>query len=250
MTVDWQSFTDRTVETAEVRLLGVADIPSVLALQKLLVHEVRQQNRMCAAVMICEHPPAITAGQDSSVLDLPVDHRELESRLLKVHRVPRDGGTIFHQPGQLAIYTVVSLVESGLTPLLFRSRLSEAIVRSCKDVQVRVAARPDDPSTLWGRQGLVCQLGIGMQQGVTCFGAWLNVSCRIDEASLYGRGLRGARISSLNTERVRPTLMGQIRSSVIAHVCEQLGFPEYHIHTGHPFLKRALHSQSSNSRRA
>lgn len=248
MTVDWESFTDRTVETAEVRLLGVADVPSVLALQKLLVHEVRQQNRMCAAVLICEHPPAITAGQDSSVLDLPVDHRELESRLLKVHRVPRDGGTILHQPGQLAIYAVVSLTESGLTLQEFRSRLREALVRSCEDAQVRVAPQANDPTGLWGRQGLICQLGIGVNQGVTCFGAWLNVSCRIDEASLYGRGLRGARISSLNTERVRPTLMGQIRSSVIAHVCQQLGFPEYHIHTGHPFLKRIRHSRSSDPR--
>ena len=109
MSVDWESFTDKTAETAEVRLLGLADLTSVLALQKLMVHEVRQQSRLCAAVLICEHPPAITQGLGSNLLDLPADPRELEAKLISVQRVSRYGGTLLHQPGQLAIYVIVSL---------------------------------------------------------------------------------------------------------------------------------------------
>ena len=41
MTIDWNAFTNRTLTTAEVRLLGAVDLPSVLALQKLMLHEVR-----------------------------------------------------------------------------------------------------------------------------------------------------------------------------------------------------------------
>jgi len=238
MAVDWESFTDKTIETAEVRLLGVADVLSVLALQKLMVHEVRQQSRMCAAVLVCEHPPALTVGSAGSLLDLPADRRELDSKLLSVHQVSRDAGTILHQPGQLAVYVVASLPECGFSEEEYRNRLQQAIIDTCAESQVKATRRSGDPSAVWGRHGLICEIGIGVDDGVTSFGAFLNVSGRVDEASLYGRGLHGDRMSSLNAERVRPSLMAQVRSSLITHICGQLGYPEYHIHTGHPFLKR------------
>ena len=82
---------------------------------------------------------------------------------------------------------------------------------------------------------------------MTTFGAFLNVSCRLDEAKQYGRGLKGERISSLNAERVRPTIMSQVRASLIEQICERMGYPEYHIHTGHPFLKRTQQGTAASA---
>lgn len=237
MSVSWEDFKNRTPTTAEVRLLGRVDVPAVLALQKLMVHEVRQQGRVNAAVLICEHPPAVTTGTDSSLLELPTDRRELEARLLDVHKVKRDGHAILHQPGQLAAYVVVALDECGLCESQFRWHLQEAVIRTCHDSQVK-ARRTDDRCGVFARHGLVCELGVQVERGVTSFGAFLNVSCRLDEARSLGRGMLEQKISSLNAERVRPSLMPQVRASLIQHICEQVGYPEYHIHTGHPFLKR------------
>ncbi|MEO2033430.1 MAG: hypothetical protein ABGZ35_15240 [Planctomycetaceae bacterium] len=237
MAVDWEDFSNRTPTTAEVRLLGRVDVLSVLALQKLMAHEVRQQGRINAAVLICEHPAAITTGTDGSLLELPIERRELESRLLDVHRVKRDGHAILHQPGQLAAYVVVALDECGLSEAEYRWGLQEAVIRTCQDSNVR-AHRTDDRCGVFGRHGLVCEIGIHVHQGVTSFGAYLNVCCRLDEARSLGRGLLDQRISSLDAERVRPSVMAQVRSSLIQHLCEQIGYPEYHIHTGHPFLRR------------
>lgn len=237
MSVDWEEFRNRTPTTAEVRLLGRVDLPSVLALQKLVAHEVRQQGRVNAAVLICEHPPTISTGADSSLLELPTDERELDARLLEVHRVRRDGHAILHQPGQLAAYVVVALDECGLSEAMYRHALQEAVILTCRDSDVK-ADRGSDRNSIVARHGLVCELGIQVDRGVTGFGIFLNVSCRLDEARTIGRGLLGQRISSLNAERVRPSFMAQVRSSLIQHLCEQIGYPEYHIHTGHPFLKR------------
>ena len=82
MTVDWESFSDETRELAEVRLLGTVDMRALLALQKLMVHEVRQQSQLSAGVLICEHPPALSAGSDATLLDLPADKRELDFSFL------------------------------------------------------------------------------------------------------------------------------------------------------------------------
>lgn len=242
LSVDWESFTDQTIETAEVRLLGFVEAPSVFALQKLMMHEVRQQSQVSASVLICEHPPTLTVGSEGNLLDLPTDRRELECRSLDVHRVSRSGGTILHQPGQLAIYVVVSLTECGFGENEFRWRLQDAIIETCLDAQVKVRRREDDPGVLLGRHGVLCEIGIGIDRGVTSFGAFLNVGCDLEESRAFGRGLHGERISSLNAERVRPTIIPQIRSSLIQHLCEQIGYPEYHVHTGHPFLQRVTKS--------
>jgi lipoyl(octanoyl) transferase len=237
MSVDWEEFSNHTPTTAEVRLLGRVDVPSVLALQKLMAHEVRQQGRVNATVLICEHPPAVTTGTDSSLLELPTDRRDLEARLLNVHRVKRDGHAVLHQPGQLAAYVVVSLNECGLCESEYRWGLQEAVIRTCSDSNVK-AHRTDDRCGVFGRHGLVCEIGIHVDRGVTSFGAFLNVCCRLDEARTLGRGLLDQKISSLDAERVRPSIMTQVRGSLVQNLCEQIGYPEYHIHTGHPFLKR------------
>ena len=237
MSVDWEEFSNCTPTTAEVRLLGRVDLLSVLALQKLMAHEVRQQGRVNAAVLICEHPPTVTTGTDSSLLELPTDQRELEARSLEVHRVKRDGHAILHQPGQLSAYVVVNLEECGLSESEYRWGLQEAVIRTCQDSNVK-AHRTDDRCGVFGRHGLICEIGVQVDRGVTTFGAFLNASCRLDEARSLGRGLLGQKISSLNAERVRPTLMAQVRAALIQNICEQVGYPEYHIHTGHPFLKR------------
>ncbi len=238
MTVDWESFTDKTLEVAEVRLLGLVDAPSVLALQKLMAHEVRQQAQVSASILICEHPPTLTVGTEGNLLDLPADPRELESRSLQVHRVARDGGTYLHVPGQLAAYVVVSLDECVFGENEFRWRLQDAVIQTCKDSQVIAHRREGDSGAVWGRHGLVSEIGISLDRGVTGFGVYLNVSGPLEDLRQFGRGLKGDRISSLSAERVRPSIMPQVRSSLIQHLCEQVGYPEYHIHTGHPFLKR------------
>lgn len=237
MNVDWDEFSARTITSAEVRLLGTVDLPSLFALQKLFVHEVRLQSRTSAAVLLCEHPPGITQGLDSSLLQLPIDARELEAKLVQVHRIRREGGTILHQPGQLAAYVIVSLKECGYDLEGFRERLKTAVALACQDQLVRAEADPTAP-TVSGRHGILAEIAVHEDRGVTSFGAYLNVSPRLDESRTIGRGLLGERISSLDAERVRPTPMIEVRSSLVRHICEQIGYPQYHIHTGHPFLKR------------
>ncbi|MDA1230145.1 MAG: hypothetical protein O2856_05175 [Planctomycetota bacterium] len=253
MTIDWDAFTDHTLTTAEVRLLGAVDLPSVLALQKLMVHEVRCQSRTNAAILICEHPPTVTVGSGASLLELPESPRELESRLITVHKLRRDGHAILHQPGQLAAYVVVSLPECQLEEVEFRTCLQLAVIDTCRDVQVVATTSPDDPTAVSGRHGVVAELGIHVDDGVTSFGVFLNVSPRLDEVREIGRGLLGQRISSLNAERVRPTQMPQVRSALVQHLCTHLGYPDYHLHTGHPFLKRTrtqIHDTFANPQSA
>jgi len=249
MTIDWEAYSNRTLTSAEVRLLGLVDVPSVLSLQKLMMHDVRQQSRINASILLCEHPPTVTSGQGATLLEMPESARELESRLIQVHKLRRDGHAILHQPGQLAAYVVVSLSECGMSAEQFRVALQNAVVSTCEELQVIAHANPDDRSGVFGRHGLIAEIGLSVDDDITSFGLFLNVSCDLEEARQIGRGLLGQRISSLNAERVRPTQMALVRTSLIQNLCDQLGYPDYHLHTGHPFLKRTrvqIHDKSAN----
>jgi lipoyl(octanoyl) transferase len=238
MTIDWEAFTNRTVTTAEVRLLGLVDLPSLVALQKLMIHEVRLQSRTNAAVLLYEHPPTISVGQQGNFLELPADTRELEAKLISVHKVRRNGHSIMHQPGQLIASVIVSLPECSMDEQEYHQHLRDAVIRTCSDQQVVARERQEDLMVIDGRHGIVAELATAVDDGVTSYGIFLNVNCRLDEQRLVGRGTVGERISSLDAERLRPTSMQRVRASLIQHLCEGLGYPEYHIHTSHPFLKR------------
>jgi hypothetical protein len=140
-----------------VRLLGMVDVPSVLALQKLMVHEVRLQSRTNAAVLICEHPPTLTVGEGATLLELPASPRELESRLIAVHKLHRDGHAILHQPGQLAAYIVVSLPECSMSVDEYRGCLQRAVVKTCEEVQVVASIQPSDPTAVFARRDFLAR---------------------------------------------------------------------------------------------
>ncbi|MFM7923036.1 MAG: lipoyl protein ligase domain-containing protein, partial [Planctomycetaceae bacterium] len=82
--------------------------------------------------------PCVTVGLGASLLELPADARDLESRLIRVHRVRRDGRAILHQPGQLAAYVVVFLQECGLEAEQFRERLQRAVVLARMQMILRI----------------------------------------------------------------------------------------------------------------
>jgi lipoate-protein ligase B len=132
----------------------------------------------------------------------------------------------------------VSLPECSMDRDEFRACLQRAVIQTCDDIQVVASVSPDDPTAVSGRHGVIAEIGIHVENEVTSFGVFLNVSCRMDGPRGIGRGMLGQKVSSLNAERVRPTQMPQVRSALIQHLCEQLGYPDYHLHTGHPFLKR------------
>ena len=249
MAIDWDAFTNRTITTAEVRLLGLVDLPSLVAIQKLTMHEVRLQSRTNAAVLIYEHPPVVTVGSQGNLLELPTDRRELQARLIDVHKVRRNGHAILHQPGQLIASVIVSLPECSMDEHEFHQHLRDAVIKTCAEQQVTARERAGDSTVIDGRHGIVAEIATGLDDGITSFGVCLNVSCRLDEELAVGRAALGERISSLDAERVRPTPMPRVRASLIQHLCEGLGYPEYHIHTGHPFLKRTrvpVHDKSAD----
>jgi lipoyl(octanoyl) transferase len=228
----------RKTESLDVHLLGVVDFDAALALQKHLVYEISGRSDRFGTLLLCEHPPTITIGREGSRSDVFVDERELTSRNLDVRWLNRGGGAVMHGPGQLAVYPILPLdrLHCGLRD--FRRRLESSVIATCRELQVSAWTAPESPGVAC-RCGQFAFLGAAVKSWVSYHGLFVNVSPRLDLMRLVrSAAAAGSRVSSLAAQRVRPTSMHSVREAMVRHIAAEFGYSRFHVHTGHPLLKR------------
>jgi lipoyl(octanoyl) transferase len=221
----------------DVFLLGMVDLDTSLALQERLRREIASRNDAYGAILICEHPPSVTIGREGSFADVLVEREELVARKMDVRWLNRGGGTFVHLPGQLAASVIVPLDRLGLGLLSFRSSLENALIRTAADLKV-----PAERSTV--APGVVCRcgqfafIGASVRDWVSHGGLYINVSVPQEALDLIRWSRAEHRVTSLATQRTRPTAMSTVRESLIRNLANSLGYDDYHAYSGHPLLHR------------
>jgi lipoyl(octanoyl) transferase len=229
-------------------------------LMRRLVEETQGRDDGQITLLLCEHPNLITIGRGGSPGDVHRESSALKSREIETIYVNRGGGTIFHSPGQLAIYPLVPLAWHGFTVGDFLERFQAAIVESLADVNVPARTMPGVHG-IWGRTGPLAAIGVAVRHWVTYFGAYLNVdpplglfqlvdtvpqNARTSPSSegkdclqsSLSKGVRERFMSSLMAERRGSIKITSVRAALVSRLAEAFRCDRYHLFTGHPFLKR------------
>lgn len=221
----------------EVHLLGLVDFDAAIALQDRLVFEISGRNDTQAALLLCEHPPLITLGREASIAQVLADPAELRTAEIDVRWISRGGGAIPHAPGQLAVYPILPLQRLGLGLCEYRSRLEEALVAACHDLQVPARRRPQAPG-VWSRAGRVAWIGAAVKSWTSYLGAYLNVDPDPTFLALIDSDADHECSTSLQAQRLQRISMSKVRESVLRHIARQFGYERQHVYGGHPLLKR------------
>lgn len=267
---------NRQSESLDVHLLGVVDFDAALLLQKHLVYEISGRNDRFGTLLLCEHPPTITIGREGSRADVLASQHELTARNLDVRWLNRGGGAVVHGLGQLAAYPVLPLdrLHCGLAG--YRRRMLDAVIAACRELRVpayEVGVQPSgcrsrirenserpaefsrilrhssatgqaEASTPTTSTGVACRcgqfafLGAAVKSWVSYHGLFVNVSSRLDLMRLVRSTAADSRITSLAAQRLRPTSMHSVRESLVRHIAAHFEYARFHVHTGHPLLKR------------
>lgn len=220
----------------EVSLLGTIDFDAAVRIQERSVDELKDRTDLQGKLILCEHPPLVTIGREGKPGDLALEPGELIARQIPVRWIGRGGGVVVHVPGQLAVYPVLPLGRLELSPVEFKSRLEEAVFRTCLDLKLPTFSRPEFPG-LWCRNGKLGDVGLAVRSSVSRHGIFLNVNPPLDLVRI-AHVPSGERITSLAAERHSGTLMHTVRSSLIRHVADLFGYGRQHLYTGHPLLRR------------
>lgn len=221
----------------EVHLLGTVDFDAAVALQERLVFDISGREDRQGALLLCEHPPLITLGRESSAAHVLANPADLKAVDIDVRWISRGGGAVPHAPGQLAIYPILPLQRLGLGLTDYRSRLEEALVAVCRDLRIPARRRTQAPG-VWSRGGRVGFIGGAVKSWTSYYGAWLNVAPDPSFLGLASSDPDAVRSVSLQSQRLQRISMSTVRESVLRHVAEQFGYERQHVYAGHPLLKR------------
>lgn len=231
--VDWKA-AQLNSSHLDVFLLGCVDFDAYLMLQDRLAVEIQSRRDRYGILLLCEHPPLFSLGRDGSTADLQSPAEDWESPRYPVRWVGRGGGTWMHGPGQLCASILVPVDRLEMSMFAFRRTMIRSLLQTARDARVPARSATAVPGIL-GRIGQFAYLGAAIHSGVSQFGMIVNVSPSFDVATFSPSGERS---SSLAAERSRPVAMATVRESLTRHLSAALGYDLYHVHTGHPWLRR------------
>jgi lipoyl(octanoyl) transferase len=223
----------RTSAALQVHLLGPTDLDAALFVQDRVTAELAARNDTFGVLLLCEHPQGVTIGRDGSAADLQADRAELQSRGVPVRWLQRGGGAWAHHPGQLVAYVLLPVSRLGWSAPDYARRLTQSL--SAVGIEQRLLPAEASSPGLAGRCGQSGFIGAAVSDGISHFGACLNVSVPKAALQLVDWG-RDVRPTSLATERMRPLGMASIRECWIRHLAAQCGYEQVHLWTGHPLL--------------
>jgi len=221
-------------------LLSVVKFEDYIRLQQSLVAELAAGGD-CIKVLICEHDMELTVGRQGSHAHIRIPQTERDKKNLQTHWLPRGGGAILHSPGQLAVYPLVPLQWYGWSPGRVLTMVRDAVSMALSQVGIATLCY-DGLHSVWGRTGMLAATGISVQQNVSCFGSYINVSPDmglfgyVDTAWQLPADQSRRTMSSLMAESCQAARMANLRSAVVESFAQVFDCRDYDMHTGHPRL--------------
>jgi len=227
-------------------LLGSVEFEAALALQRQLVYHVAGA-RDRAALVLCEHPPAITVGRQGSRAHILYEPEELCSLRWRVRWVNRGGGCLLHLPGQMAIYPILPLDRLALGLQDYLNRLRQVLIDVLADFSVPAAAGPDSADVYVGGRP-VAHLGVAVREWVSYFGAALNVYPDLEPLRKVRTSPAALPMTSLERERRGPLRAALVRERLLEHFVARFGFGRLSLFFHHPALGSRVGTGTVNSR--
>lgn len=165
-------------------------------------------------VLLLEHPPVFTVGNNSGMNNLTVSKKFLEKAGIPLIRVERGGDITFHGPGQLVMYPVIDLHAARLSVPDHIEKLEEVMIRAAQDWGIRAQRNPMNRG-IWVGKNKLGSVGIAIRHGISFHGMALNVNLSLEPFGWINPcGLQEIAMTSMEQELLRRVSMNQVREAV------------------------------------
>ena len=208
-----------STRTLAVRRLGRIRYADGLKLQAELVAD-RQAGRIPDTLLLLEHDPVFTLGQNAKREHILADPDALRAKGFDVEETGRGGDVTYHGPGQLVAYGILDLNPDRRDVHQYLRDLEEAIIRTCADYGLD-AGRAEKMTGVWIGGRKAAAIGVRIARWVTSHGLALNVSTDLAAfRHIIPCGLHGRDVTSLERELARPVEMSEVMDRLAAHMAE------------------------------
>ena len=172
-------------------------------------------------IWLVEHPPVFTQGQAGKA------EHVIEPGDIPVIQTDRGGQVTYHGPGQLVVYLLLELKETGKGIRGLVSAMEDAVVALLSAHGVQARARRDAPG-VYVAGDKVAALGLRVRRGYTYHGLALNVAMDLQPFSRINPcGYPDQGVTQLQDLGIELTL-DQAGAAVVNLLAGQLGYlPEW-----------------------
>jgi lipoate-protein ligase B len=142
---------------------------------------------------------------------------------------------MLHVPGQVAVYPVLPLAHLRLTPAGYVRELCDAVAGSLITVGVTAARVTAPPGVVVGRRR-VASVGVAIRNGVTSFGAVVNVNPDLETFRGIDCDGDGRPMTSVGREAPVRVRLPAVRQLLIDELARRFGYDRVSVFHTHPAL--------------
>jgi lipoyl(octanoyl) transferase len=182
----------------------------------------RQADRIPDTLLLLEHDPVFTLGQNAKKENVLASPERLRALGFEVSETGRGGDVTYHGPGQLVAYPILQLAGEQRDVHRYLRDLEEVMIRTCADFDL-AAGRLDTMTGTWIAGRKVGAIGVRVARWVTSHGLALNVNTDLSAfAHIVPCGLHGREVTSLARELGRPVSMEHTMDRLTGHALSVL----------------------------
>lgn len=195
--------------------LGLMDYQKAWTLQTDLVAARHSAGIDRDIILMVEHPAVFTLGRRGGREHLLISENRLEHAGIPIVQVERGGKITYHAPGQLVVYPILNLAQSGLGVADYVNALEEVMIRTCAAWDVS-AERNEVNRGIWVGKKKIGSIGIAVRRDISFHGMALNVAPDLDPFCwVEPCGLEGVSMTSMQQELDKPVAVHQVKASII-----------------------------------
>jgi lipoyl(octanoyl) transferase len=210
------------VSLLAVKRLGRIRYADGLEMQAALVRD-RQSGQAPDTVLLLEHEPVFTLGNNARRENVLLPADELAARGFEIHETGRGGDVTYHGPGQLVAYPILSLAPDRCDIHRYLRDLEEVMIRTCADYGL-TAGRIEKRTGVWIGDRKVGAIGVRVARWVTSHGVALNVNTDLAPfRHIVPCGIQGSSVTSLAQELGRAVPMSEVMDRLTQHLAHVFG---------------------------
>lgn len=163
----------------KVMFLGKCDYRRALELQYKLL-EKRQNKEIDDTLIIVEHPPVITLGNQAEGSNIIAPQEFLQMQGIELIQTNRGGDVTYHGLGQIVGYPIVDIKDSKIGIRNFVRGLEEIFIQILQDKFNISSERNCQHTGVWIGNEKILAIGLAVKRGVTMHGFAFNVNTNLE----------------------------------------------------------------------
>lgn len=161
-----------------VLFLGKCEYREALAIQVKLL-EKRQKGEIEDTLIILEHPPVITLGNQAEKSNIIASEEYLAQQGIDIIETNRGGDVTYHGTGQIVGYPIVDIRNLKIGVRDFVNGLEEVFIQLLQQELGIDAERDFGHTGVWIGNNKILAIGLAVKRGVTMHGFAFNVNTNL-----------------------------------------------------------------------